>query len=118
MNKCGFIVAGVFGCIASVILAIVSILLLVGGQVACEQTYYYTADENNCWSAMILLASLGLAASFLWIATAVCVFFFACGSRLANFQSDKLSGDSVVPTVTVITSKSSTSESKNIEQTV
>ena len=101
MNKAGFIVAGVFGAIAGAIEAIVAILILVAGEQACIDTYYYTSDEQACWSALIVAASLGLASACLWIATAACVFVFACGSRLAKFQSDEQSGDSVVPTATV-----------------
>lgn len=119
MNKCGLIVAGVFGCIAAVILAIFAILWLVGGQSACAETYYYEYDEAACWSSWITLASLGLAGCLLWIATAVCTFVFACGSRMAKFQSEGASGEPAVPAgATVVTYKSSVAEVKAADESV
>ena len=118
MNKAGFIVAGVFGAIAGAIEAIVAILIFVAGEQACIDTYYYTYDEQVCWQGLIIAGSLGLASGLLWIATSVCVFVFACGGRLAKFQSEEQSDNSVVPTATVFTGGSESVGNKKLEQDV
>jgi hypothetical protein len=98
INKCGLIVAGVFGCISAVINMIVAILVLAWGSAgACEGV----DDDDLCASATALATGVGFGAGILWIATSVLVFVFSCGRRYNNFHPETNSGVNVMKATAV-----------------